>query len=459
MLQSRAAVRLYHEYARLMPVIDYHNHLSPQEIAENSRYIDISQVWLSGDHYKWRAMRANGIDEKFITGDAPGREKFSVWAKTMPAILSNPLYAWTHLELARYFGIDNMLLFGGTGNEIYDKCNELLAGEEYLPRKLIERMNVEVLCTTDDPVDSLQFHRQVNAEHGSFRMYPAWRPDMAMRINDPAAFNQWVDSLGRAANAEIGTFGGFIDALGARHDFFHSQGCRISDYGLDIAFGDDFTESEIKDTFATLRSGRPVPPEREARFKSAMLFNLCSMDQRKNWVQQFHIGALRNINTRYFEKLGRDTGFDAIGDAGFADSLAKILDRLDKNGSLAKTVLYTMNPAYNSIVATIAGCFQDSSAPGKMQFGSAWWFLDQKDGIEDQLRTLSSMGVLGRFIGMTTDSRSILSFVRHEYFRRILCNLIGDDMEKGLLPDDFDLAGSMVRDICYNNAKAYFSFK
>ena len=459
MLHSEPAVRLYHDYAKEMPIIDYHNHLSPMEISDNQKYNDITKIWLGSDHYKWRAMRGNGIDEKFITGNAPSREKFKAWGKTMEVVLRNPLFVWAHMELLRYFGIDDLLLTSTTSDIIYDTCNELLKEDKFFPRRLIDQMNVEVLCTTDDPVDSLDYHNKVNSETESFKIYPTWRPDKAFKVDNADSFNSWVDALSKIADIDISTFDNFLNALTMRHDYFHDQGCRISDYGLDQVYSEDFSESEVKDIFTSVRSGNEITLERALRFKSAMIFYFCSLDYDKNWVQQLHIGALRNTNSQYYDKLGPDSGFDSIDDRAFSKDLLKLLDRLDFNGTLAKTVIYPMNPAFNSVVATMAGNFQDGKVPGKIQFGSAWWFLDQKDGIEDQLNILSNMGVLGRFVGMTTDSRSILSFVRHEYFRRIFCNLIGNDMQKGLLPVDFNLIGSMVQDICYNNAKEYFCFK
>ncbi len=458
LLESSRAKTLYHDHAEALPIIDFHCHLPPRQIADDARWENITQIWLYGDHYKWRAMRSNGVDERFCTGDASDREKFEKFAATMPYLLRNPLYHWTHLELKRYFGV-SQLLEPATAESIWEKCNAVIRRSDFSCRSLMKRSNVRLICTTDDPTDTLEHHRAIAADKSfDIQVLPTWRPDKAMAVEDAAAFNNWLDRLSAAADVEIRNFSSCIEALRKRHDFFAAAGCRLSDHGIETAYAEDYTDVEIKVIFEKIRSG--VKPDRDdvLKFKSAMLYELAAMDHEKGWTQQFHLGAMRNNSSRCFAELGADTGFDCIGDFETARPLAKLLDRLDAAGRLAKTIIYNLNPRDNELLVSLLGCFQDGSTPARMQFGSAWWFLDQKDGIERQLEALSQLGLLRRFVGMVTDSRSFLSYTRHEYFRRILCNMLGDDMQKGLLPDDMNLVGKMVRDICWNNAATYFGF-
>jgi len=455
LLQTETARKLYHEYAAMMPIFDYHCHLPPAQIADDKRFDNLTQIWLYGDHYKWRAMRTNGVVERYCTGDASDWEKFQKWAQTAPHTLRNPLYHWTHLELQRYFGISK-LLSPDTAKGIYDKCGEMLRTPEFSVRNIMLKMNVKAICTTDDPVDSLEHHKKIKSNGFEIKALPTWRPDKGMTVENVAAFNQWVDALEKAAGIAVKNYKTYLDAIRSRHDFFHSVGCRLSDHGLETAYAEDYTESEIIAIFDKLRSGKAVNKEECLKFKSAMMIEFALMDHEKGWVQQLHFGALRNNNTRLLKTLGPDTGFDSIGDFDIACPLAKFLDKLDTNNKLPKTILYNINPRDNELMATMIGSFQDGSVPGKLQFGSGWWFLDQKEGMEKQINALSNMGLLGRFIGMLTDSRSFLSYPRHEYFRRILCNILGNDVENGELPADMPLLGKMVADICFNNAKNYF---
>lgn len=459
LLQNDAAVRLYHEYARDMPILDYHCHLPPRQIAEDHRFENLTQIWLYGDHYKWRAMRANGVAEEYCTGQASDWAKFEKWAETVPKTLRNPLYHWTHLELKRPFGISDRLLSPATAHGIWDECNARLAEDGFSCRGIMRRMNVVLVCTTDDPTDSLEHHAAIAAD-ASFpiRVLPTFRPDKGMAVESPDAFNAWVDRLGAAANVEIRDYSSYLEALRRRHEFFHSRGCRLSDHGLETFFAEDYRESEIHAIFREVRWGQDLTAEEIAKFKSAMLCEFAMLDHEKGWTQQFHVGAQRNNNSRCFQSLGPDTGFDSIGDCRYARPLARFLDRLDGWGRLPKTILYNLNPADNDLLATMIGNFQDGTVPGKMQFGSGWWFLDQRDGMLKQLEALSNHGLLSRFVGMLTDSRSFLSYTRHEYFRRILCNLLGTEIQQGLLPNDIELIGAMVRDICHQNAAAYFGF-
>ena len=455
LLQTETARKLYHEYAAGMPIFDYHCHLPPAQIAEDKRFENLTQIWLCGDHYKWRAMRTNGIPERYCTGDASDWEKFQKWAQTVPYTLRNPLYHWTHLELQRYFGISK-LLSPDTAKDIYDKCSEMLCLPEFSVRGLLRKMNVKIVCTTDDPVDSLEHHKKIKSDGFEIKILPTWRPDKGMAVENDAVFNQWVDALEKSSDIEAKNYKTYIDAIRSRHDFFHSVGCRISDHGIETAYAQDYTESEIAAIFDKLRSGRAATKDEALKFRSAMMIEFALMDYEKGWAQQFHFGALRNNNTRFMKTLGADTGFDSIGDFEIARPLAKFLDRLDVNNKLPKTILYNLNPRDNELIATMVGNFQDGSVPGKLQFGSGWWFLDQKDGTEKQLNALSNLGLLSRFIGMLTDSRCFLSYPRHEYFRRILCNVLGNDVENGELPGDMKLLGTMVEDICFNNAMNYF---
>ena len=459
LLDNGVAERLYHDYARDMPIIDYHCHLPPKQICEDHKFENLAQIWLYGDHYKWRAMRAGGVPEQYCTGNAPDWEKFQKWAETVPKTLRNPLYHWTHLELKRPFGISDRLLGPDTARGIWDECNEKLARDDFSCRGIMRQMNLVLACTTDDPVDGLTEHAAIAAD-ASFdvRVLPCFRPDKSMAVESPDLFNAWVNRLEAAANMEVKSYAGFMEAIRQRHDFFHAQGCRLSDHGVDTFYADDYTESEITAVFDKLRGGRQLDQVKIGKFKSAMLYELALLDHEKGWTQQYHVGALRNNNSRAFRRLGSDTGFDSIGDGDIARPLSRFLDRLDQDDRLARTILYNINPSQNDVVATMLGNFQDASIPGKMQFGSGWWFLDQLDGMRQQLETLSNQGLLSLFVGMLTDSRSFLSYTRHEYFRRILCNLLGTEIQRGLLPNDVDLIGRMVQDVSYNNAAGYFGF-
>jgi glucuronate isomerase len=458
LLDTKTAQRLFHDFAKELPIIDYHCHLPPQQIAEDTRFENLSQAWLYGDHYKWKAMRANGVEEDYCTGNKTDWEKFQQWAATVPYTLRNPLYHWTHLELQRYFNIGG-ILNADTAKEIYDSCTEKLATTAYSVRNLLRRMKVRVVCTTDDPTDSLQYHRQLKAEGFEIPVLPAFRPDTAMKVDDPAAFNIYLLKLEKAADKTIVSFSDYTDALKSRHDFFSANGCTVSDHGLENICAEDYTTTEIKNIFEKIRKGQTIDSAASRKFRSAMLVQFAEWDAASGWVQQYHIGALRDNNSRMKEKLGPDTGWDSIGDFPQAESLAKFLNRLDGHNKLAKTILYNSNPADNEVMATMIGNFNDGSVAGKIQWGAAWWFLDQKDGMIKQLNALSNMGLLSRFVGMLTDSRSFLSFPRHEYFRRLLCNLFGEEIEKGELPDDLDWTGKLIQDICFHNAKNYFSWQ
>ena len=457
LLQTDVAKELYHNHAAKMPIFDYHCHINPQEIAEDKKYDNITQLWLYGDHYKWRGMRTNGVAEKYCTGNASDWEKFEKWAETVPHTLRNPLFHWTHLELKKFFGIDKVLS-PATAKEIWEECNAKLQTPEYSCRGIIQKANVHTICTTDDPVDSLEYHRAIKADGFETAVLPAWRPDRAMAVENATSYNAYLSELEEAANLNINSFGDLMDALDDRHEFFHQNGCRLSDHGVETVLAEDYTEAEIEKIFIKVRKGGTLTKEEVVKFQSCMLYEFGIMDHSRGWTQQFHIGALRNNNTRLFNKIGADVGFDSIGDFDIARPLSRLLDRLDMENKLSKTILYNLNPRDNELIATMIGNFQDGSVPGKMQFGSGWWFLDQKDGMEKQMQALSSLGLLSRFVGMLTDSRSYLSYTRHEYFRRTLCNLLGNDVENGEIPYDVELLGSMVENICFNNAKAYFNF-
>jgi glucuronate isomerase len=457
LLQTKTAQDLYYNHAAKMPIFDYHCHINPKQIAEDVRFENITQIWLYGDHYKWRGMRTNGVDEKYCTGNATDREKFDKWAETVPQTLRNPLFHWTHLELKRFFGVEKVLS-PKTADEIWEACNEKLNSPGYSVRGIIKMANVHTICTTDDPVDSLEYHRQIKASGFETKVLPAWRPDKAMAVENQKTYNEYIDQLADVAATNISTFSNLMSALDKRHAFFHENGCRLSDHGLETAIAEDYTSSEIEIIFAKIRSGKELTHTEILKFKSAMLYEFGVLDHSRGWSQQFHIGALRNNNTRLFKKLGADVGFDSIGDFEIARPLSKLLDRLDMENRLAKTVLYNLNPRDNELIGTMIGNFQDGSVPGKMQFGSGWWFLDQKDGMEKQINALSNLGLLSRFVGMLTDSRSFLSYTRHEYFRRTLCNILGNDVEKGEIPNDMELLGQMVENISFNNAKNYFNF-
>ena len=456
LLQTETARNLYHEHAEKMPVYDYHSHLPAYQIASDHHFENLTQAWLYGDHYKWRAMRTNGVVEKYITGHADDYEKFEKWAQTVPYCIRNPLYHWTALELKNTFGIKDRLLGPETAREIYETCSEMLRTPEFSVRNLMRKANVKLVCTTEGPLDSLEYHKKIRRDHFDIKVHTAFRPDKAMAVEDVTALNVFIDKLEEIYNMEITNFHLYIEAIRKRHAYFHENGCRLSDHGLETAFAEDYTEKEIDKIVSRIRSGKDLDLSQCLKFKSAMMVELALMDYGSGWVQQLHLGALRNSSTRMFKTLGRDIGCDSMGDLEIARPLSKFLDRLDKGNKLPKTILYNLNPKDNALCATMIGNFQDGSVPGKMQYGSAWWFLDQKDGMTEQMNVLSNMGLLSRFVGMLTDSRSFLSFPRHEYFRRILCNILGSDVEKGLLPDDPDLLGKIVEDICFNNAKNYF---
>ncbi|MHA8077339.1 glucuronate isomerase [Aquirufa sp. TARAVU-A1A] len=458
LLQSPTAQTLYHDFAAKMPIIDYHNHLVPQQIAEDKQFDNITQIWLYGDHYKWRAMRAHGVDEKYITGNASDEEKFMKWAETVPYTMRNPLYHWTHLELQRYFGVTE-LLNKDSAKRIYDHCSALLRTKEYSVRNLLLKMNVKALCTTDDPIDNLSYHKQIAASGFAIKVLPTFRPDKAMGVDDELIFVEYVNALAEAAGQSIRNLTDYKAAIKSRHDFFHEAGCRLSDHGLEHIYAEEFTNEEIELIFERLITGKLISKKEKWQFKSAMLVYFAHLDHARGWTQQFHLGAIRNNNARLLGALGPDTGFDSIGDFEQAKPLSAFLNHLDSTNQLAKTILYNLNPRDNELLATMTGNFQDGTIVGKMQFGSGWWFLDQKDGMEKQINALSNMGMLSHFVGMLTDSRSFLSFPRHEYFRRILCNLLGQDVENGELPADIAWLGKLVEDISYKNASAFFNFE
>ncbi len=458
LLQNNTARHLYHNHAKHMPIIDYHCHLNPALVAHDHQFRSITELWLSGDHYKWRAMRANGIAEEYITGEASDWDKFLKWAETITYAMRNPLYHWTHLELKTAFGIDT-LLTPATARDIYDHCNHLLQQPQYSARGLMRHYNVEVVCTTDDPIDSLEYHRQVRDEGFEIKMLPAWRPDKAMAVGDTTAYNNYINSLEKASGIEINSFASLLLALKKRHDYFHTNGCRLADHGLAEVPFVEATAEEIDSNWTKLRQGQDLNKKEILQLQTALLIELCRMNHEKGWVQQFHFGSLRNVNTRMARCLGPDTGYDTIGDWKCASQLARVLDALDSKQQLTKTILYNINPTDNAVVATMLGNFQDGKTIGKMQLGSGWWFNDHLYGMRQQIEALSLHGLLSRFVGMLTDSRSFLSYPRHEYFRRVLCNILGEDVEQGLLPEEeLPRVEKMVEDICYYNAKNYFEF-
>lgn len=458
LLENDTAAELYHEYAAIQPIIDYHSHLPPAEIAQDRKFDTMTSIWLDGDHYKWRAMRALGIEETYITGDAPDEAKFRKWAEAVPYTMRNPLYHWTHLELKNYFGIDQLLNADSAG-EIYSHCNEMLKSPEFSTRNLMKGMNVKVACTTDDPADSLEYHQQIKEDGFEIQVLPTFRPDRAYSFDNPKAYNDYLNKLEEASGLTITGYSDLINALEKRVEYFHANGCRLSDHGLEQLYFEQAGAADIDAAFAKVREGRPLDPAQKRALTCAILLELGRLYHAKGWAQQFHLGALRNPNERMYNKLGPDTGFDAIGDFSQGRALAGFLSELDKTDQLAKTILYNLNPADNEVLATIAGSFNDGTIRGKVQYGSAWWYLDQKDGMEKQMNVLSNTGLLSCFIGMLTDSRSFLSYPRHEYFRRILCNLIGRDVEAGELPADIEWLGKIVSDICYHNANNYFNFQ
>jgi len=454
LLETKTARYLYHKYAEPQPILDFHSHLSPQEIAGNRRFGNLFEIWLEGDHYKWRAMRANGVAERFCTGDAPPEEKFQAWAATVPYCLRNPLYHWTHLELKRYFESDE-LLNGKTAPGVWKHANELLARDDLRVHGILAKFQVRALCTTDDPANDLKAHAAIAASGLATRVYPTFRPDRALGVSLPAKFNPWVERLSEVSSTHIARFADFLDALRKRHRDFHAAGCRLSDHGLTHCYAEHSTESSACAIFARARSGHGANAEERSEFASYMMDFFGHLDAEAGWTKQLHLGANRNVNTRTCQALGPDTGYDSIGDWPQARALGAYLDRLERENALPRMVVYNVNPSENYAIASTIGNFQDGSVPGKIQFGSAWWFLDQKLGMEDQINTLSNVGLLSRFVGMLTDSRSFMSFPRHEYFRRILCNLLGREIETGEIPDREDMVGPMIEDICYRNASRY----
>ena len=457
LLQTETARILYHSYAKKMPIFDYHCHLSASDIAEDKKFTNIAQIWLYGDHYKWRAMRSNGIKEKFCTGDASDWEKFYAWAQTVSYTIRNPLYHWTHLELKTFFNIKDKVLNPDTAKEIYETCNDTIAAGNLSPFVIFKKMNVKILYTTNDPVETLEYHTRIKSEGKCpAKVYPCFRPDKGMAVENPVLFNKWVDKLAEVSKINIKNYNSYIESLHSRHNFFHSLGCRISDHALETVYAEPFEKSEISDIFDKVRFKKQLDAIEVRKFKTAIMLEFGRWDCEKEWAMQIHIGAMRNNNSKMTKLLGPDAGFDSICDLEIAKPLLRFLDTLDKDNKLPKTILYNLNPKDNEVLASAIGNFQDGSMPGKMQFGSAWWLLDQKDGIEKQINALSNMGLLSRFIGMVTDSRSLLSYSRHEYFRRILCNIFGNDIENGYLPDDIEFIGKTVENISYNNAVSYF---
>lgn len=457
LLKNKFAQQLYHEYAKDMPIIDYHCHLPQSQIAADHIFQNITQAWLYGDHYKWRAMRTNGVDESYCTGNKSDFEKFMQWAKTVPYTLRNPLYHWTHLELQRYFDI-NDLLDGDSAKKIYDEASAKINTPDYSVRNLLRKRNVVMVCTTDDPADDLKDHQFLKGDF-EIPILPAFRPDQAMNVDNAENFKKYVQRIEKAANMTVTNFQSYLDALKSRHDFFATMGCGVSDHGLEQIYAEDYSDYQIDQLFERLMKGENLTPCEVRQFKSAMLVYFAEWDWEKGWVQQFHLGALRNNNSRMMRVLGPDTGWDSIGDFSQGQALAKFLSRLDGNNKLAKTILYNLNPADNELMATMIGNFNDGSVAGKVQFGSGWWFLDQKDGMIKQMNALSNMGLISRFVGMLTDSRSFLSFPRHEYFRRIICNLFGEEVENGELPNDIKWIGKIIQDISFNNARQYFNWQ
>ena len=457
LLHSEAAKTLYHNYAKTQPIFDYHCHLSPKDIAEDRQFENLTQIWIEGDHYKYRAMRANGIDEKYITGDASDYEKFLKWADTVPNTLRNPLYHWTHLELKNYFGITT-LLDSNSAETIYNEATALLKKPEYSIRNILLKMNVKVVGTTDDPTDDLQYHKKIKNDNFEIKVLPSFRPDKATEIEKGQAFVEWIKKLEQSVGFSIPDFSKLIQALNNRHDFFHEMGCRISDHGHTTFYGENFTDEEVNSIFQNALQGKSPSDLEVNKYKSAVLFELASMNKAKSWAQQFHVGAIRNNNAKMLQELGPDQGFDSLGDLNMADNMSKFFGKLSKNDALTKTIVYNLNPRDSEMFASMAANFNDGKVAGKMQYGAAWWFLDQKDGMERQINALSSLGLLSRFVGMLTDSRSFLSFPRHEYFRRLLCNIFGNEIEKGILPNDPKWIGKIISDISFYNAKEYFNY-
>ena len=458
MLQSETAKTLYHDYAAEMPIFDYHCHLPPQEIAENISWDNLAEIWLGGDHYKWRAMRTNGIEEKFITGDASWEEKFKAWAETMPYAMRNPLYHWSHLELKRCFGID-ALLSPETADEIYEAAAEKLKTPEFSARSLMRKMNVKGVCTTDDPIDNLEHHAKIREDGFDVKVMPTFRPDKAANLKEANVWKKYIQSLEKAAGMEIKGFASLIEAVDSRHAYFHEAGCRLSDHGVAYVPDADATPAELDAIFNKAMSGAEVSLEEREQFEAVFLYEVAKMSHSRGWVQQFHVGVFRDNNARLFETIGPDAGCDSVADYPQGPGMVRLFKRLSASDQLTKSILYNINPSDNELMATMIGNYQGGGIPGKMQYGSGWWFLDQKDGMEKQMNALSALGLLSRFVGMLTDSRSFLSYPRHEYFRRILCNLIGRDVENGELPNDVEWLGQMVQNISFNNARDYFGIE
>jgi glucuronate isomerase len=456
LLSTASARHLYHNYAAPEPILDYHCHLPPKDIAENRQFANLFEIWLEGDHYKWRAMRANGVAERYCTGDATPYEKFEAWARTVPHTLRNPLFHWTHLELKRYFGIDE-LLDGTTARSIWDRANEQLADESLRVHGIFRKFHVRATCTTDDPTDDLRYHQRIAASGIATKVFPTFRPDKALNVHLPEVFLPWVSKLAAAANIDISSYSRFLDALKSRHDFFHSLGGRLSDHGLNHCYADFCSEAEAASIFERALHGQAASPAEQQQFAANLMIFFGQLDAAKGWTKQLHLGARRNNSTRLFKTIGPDSGFDSMGDWSQAEALGAYLDRLDQDNTLPRTIIYNVNPVDNYAFATMIGNFQDGSIAGKVQFGSGWWFLDQKEGMELQINALSNCGLLSRFVGMLTDSRSFLSYPRHEYFRRTLCNMVGQDVTDGLLPDREDWVGGMIRNICYKNASEYLN--
>jgi len=457
LLQSDTAKRLYHNFAEKMPIIDYHCHLPVAQIANDINFENLTQIWLYGDHYKWRGMRSNGVDESYCTGDKTDYEKFEKWAETVPYTFRNPLYHWTHLELQRYFGIHE-ILNPESAKKIYDECSQKLQTKEYSVRNLLRKMNVKIVCTTDDPTDTLGHHQKIKDDGFEIKVLPAFRPDKAMNVDDSKTFNAYIGKLESVSGIAVTSYQTYLEALKQRHDFFATMGCGLSDHGLDYMYAENYSDEEIENIFNKIRGGNELSPIENLRFKSCMLHVFAVWDWEKGWVQQYHIGAFRNNNSRKYKDCGPDTGWDSIGDYSHGKPMVKFLNRLDSKNQLAKTIIYNLNPKDNELIATMTGNFNDGTVAGKIQFGAAWWFLDQKEGMTQQFNTLSNMGLVSRMVGMITDSRSFLSYPRHEYFRRIICNLFGEEIENGELPDDMEWTGKVIQNICYNNAKDYFGW-
>ena len=456
LLENKTARRLFQEFSAQKPIIDFHCHLSPSMIAGDRQFENLGQAWLEGDHYKWRAMRTNGISEKYCTGDASPREKFNKWAETVPATVGNPLFHWTHLELARYFGIYD-LLTPSTADKIYKEASELLQTKEFSIRSLISKMNVEVICTTDDPTDTLEYHRQIKGTMET-KVLPTFRPDSIVKTDNPGVFRSYVEKLEKLSGMRISSFEKLIEAIDNRHRFFHDHGGRLSDHGLDRFYYSAFTASDVNNIFGKLLNGLSLSYEETEKYRCAAMLEVCRMNHKRGWTQQFHVGAMRNNNARMYRQMGPDTGWDSIGVSQDAFRMSQFLSTLDDSDQLAKTILYNLNPADNEMMITMAGNFNDGSSPVKVQYGAAWWFLDQKSGMEKHLKDLAALGLLRRFVGMVTDSRSFLSYPRHEYFRRLVCNFVGEEIEKGLIPDNDELVKPLIEGISYKNAKDYFGF-